>query len=172
MKKTFIALGIILIFLAVPATALEMGINMDAGIRQSLVNTYIYENFTFRAEFNDTFGMEAGVDVLENFVFAPHFYFCPMLRLYASHFYINGGAMFFTTMSSLSDILFYGGLGFTFGNWQMGPGIGNVDLGLEISPTLGIIESEDQGAAALGSVFATIFNIFKIKAGFSWYLPI
>ncbi len=168
MKKTFIATGILIVFLLAPATAMDKGFNFDAGVKQSLVSTYVFQNITFRAEFNDTFGCEIGIDLLENFLYAPYFYLCPMMRLYASHFYINGGAML---SPSADGILFCGGLGFTFGSWEMGPGIGNVDLGLEISPTLGMIDSDDAGAA-LGSIFITLFNIFKLKAGFSWYLPI
>lgn len=172
MKKTFILIGIILIFTIAPAAALDYGVNFNAGVKQSFVNTYVYQDITFRFAFNDTFGAELGANLLESFVLSPHFYYAPMLRLYISHFYIDGGLIFYPDMKDAGDMLFFAGLGCTFGDWQLGPGIGNIDIGIECSPTPGIVASEDPGAAAVGSVFVTLFNIFKLKLGFSWYLPL
>ncbi|MCR4714670.1 MAG: hypothetical protein K5751_09900 [Treponemataceae bacterium] len=172
MKKRVVLIAIIFVLAFTPIAALNYGVNFNVGAKQSIVNTYVYQEATFRLAFNDIFGVELGVNLLESFALAPHFFYSPTLRLYASHFYIDGGLMFYPTMKDAGDMTFFVGLGGTFGNWQIGPGIGNMDIGLECSPTPGIVEDDDQGKAAVGSVFMTLFNIFKLKAGFSWYLPI
>ncbi len=172
MKKTLVIAGIILILASVPVAALDYGINFNGGIKTSFVNPYVYEDVSFRMEFNDTFGAEIGLDVMENFQFSPYFYFCPMIGLYAGDFYINGGVMFFTTMTSPSEILFFGELGWRFADWQIGPGIGSIDTGISISPTIVMTNTGDGLGDAIGSSLLTIFNILKIKVGFSWYLPL
>ena len=172
MKKTFLLIGAILILTLTPLAAIDFGVNFNAGVRSSLINPYVYENITFRAEFNDTFGAEIGVDMMENFLFSPYFYFAPTISLYAGGFYIAGGVLFHTRMNSISDVLPYGELGWRLGDWQMGPGIGNVDIGINISPTIALTDTGNAAGDALGSIFATLFNIFKLKVGFSWYLPI
>ena len=172
MKKTFILIGIILGLVIVPAAAMDIGVNFNAGVRASLVNPYVYENVAFRMEFNDTFGAEVGIDLMENFVSSPYFYFSPMLSLYAGGFYIAGGLMFNSAMSTIEDMSFYAEMGWRFFDWQMGPGIGKLDVGLNISPTVYLTDSGDGLGDAIGSTFLTIMNILKLKVGFSWYLPI
>ena len=172
MKKTFVLIGAILIITLTPLTALDIGVNFNAGVRPSIVNVYVYEDVAFRTVFDDTFGAEFGVDLMENFVFAPYFYFNPYISLYFDGFYITGGALFHTRLNSIEDVLPWGEVGWRFGDWQMGPGIGNIDVGLNFSPTIALSETGDELGDALGSIFATIFNVIKLKVGFSWYLPI
>ena len=172
MKKIFVLIGVILVITLTPLTALDCGVNFNAGIRPSMVNVYVYEDVAFRMEFDDTFGTEIGVDLMENFAFAPYFYFSPYVSLYFDGFYLTGGILFHTRMNSFEDIYPWGEVGWRFGDWQMGPGIGNVDLALNISPTIALAETGDELGDALGSIFATIFNMLKLKVGFSWYLPI
>lgn len=172
MKKIFVLIGVILVITLTPLTALDCGVNFNAGIRPSMVNVYVYEDVAFRMEFDDTFGTEIGVDLMENFAFAPYFYFSPYVSLYFDGFYLTGGILFHTRMNSFEDIYPWGEVGWRFGEWQMGPGIGNVDLALNISPTIALAETGDELGDALGSIFATIFNMLKLKVGFSWYLPI
>ncbi|MBO4507242.1 MAG: hypothetical protein J5747_01230 [Spirochaetaceae bacterium] len=172
MKKRFILIGIILALVIAPVAAMDIGVNFNAGVRPSMVNVYLYEDVAFRMEFNDTFGAEVGVDLMENFAFAPYLYFSPYISFYADGFYLTGGVLFHTRMNSIEDVYPWGEVGWRFGDWQMGPGIGNVDVGVNISPTIALAETGDDLGDALGSIFATIFNMLKLKVGFSWYLPI
>ena len=172
MKKTFVLIGAILILTLTPLTALDCGVHLNAGIRPCMINVYVYQDAAFRIEFNDTFGAELGVDLMENFAYAPYFYFSPSLSLYAGGFYIAGGVLFNSSMNSLSDVYPWGELGWRFFDWQVGPGVGKLDIGLNVSPTIAVVDSEDPGAAAVGTIFTTLFSLLKLKVGFSWYLPL
>ncbi|MCR4938566.1 MAG: hypothetical protein K5930_00490 [Treponemataceae bacterium] len=172
MKRKISMAALIIVVILAPVAAVDFGINLNAGLKQSLVNTYVFQDVAFRLEFNDTFGCDIGIDLMENFIYDPYFYFSPSLLLYAGHFYIKGGILFYPDIDLSSDsMLYYGQAGFTIGNWQMGPGIGTADIGIDFSPTISVVDSEDPAEAVIGSIFTTIFNIFKVKAGFSCYLP-
>ncbi len=172
MKKTLVIISILLILVITPAAALDFGVNFNAGVRPSMINVYTYQNVAFRMEFTESFGMEAGLDVMENYVYSPYFYFSPMLSLYFEGFYLAGGATFNSAMTSPSETAFYFETGFRFGDWQLGPGIGNVDVGFNFSPTVYNADTGDGVSDMISSVFGTIFNLFKLKIGFSWYLPL
>ena len=170
MKKTFILSLVILLFCAVSVSALEYGVNFNAGIKQSVVNTFLYQDVTFRLEFNDKCGADIGVDMMENFQCAPYFYIAPMLSLYAGHAYLSGGIFLYPDF--YDEIPFFAEIGGTFGNWQIGPGIGNIDVGFNISTTVYTSNTGDGLGDALASIFGTLFNIPKLKIGFEWYLPL
>lgn len=158
--------------LSLPAFSFDYGINFNAGLDASLINIYPYENITFKIEADNSVGVEAGVRLLENFGFVPHFYANPYIQFDAGHWYLGGGLMFPTDWSPDDELLWFVRTGFLFGNWDIGRGKGNIDLGLELSPTVYIVDdAEDQLGSAIGSVFLTLFNIFKVNLGFSWYLP-
>ena len=49
-----------------------------------------------------------------------------------------------------------------------------MDVGLELSPTVvTVAQDEDTNAAgaAIGSIFLTLFNMFKMNIGVTWYIP-
>ncbi len=159
--------------LSLPAFSFDYGINFNAGLDASLINIYPYENITFKIETDSSIGFEAGVRFLENFSFVPHFYTNPYIQFDAGHWYLGGGLMFPSDWSADDELLWFARTGFLVGNWDIGRGKGNIDIGLEISPTVYIVdESEDDLGNAFGTLFGTLFNIFKVNLGFSWYLPL
>ena len=159
--------------LSLPAFSFDYGINLNAGLAQSWINSYPYQNVTFKIETDSSLGVEAGMRFLENFSFVPHFYANPYIQLDAGHWYIGGGLMFPSDWSSDDEFLWFARTGFLVGNWDIGPGKGNIDFGLELSPTVYIVEdAENQLGNAIGTAFLTLFNIFKVNLGFSWYLPL
>lgn len=178
MKKTAVISLVILLFCAVSVSALEYGVNFNAGMKHNFLNPFIYQDVTFRLEFNDKCGLDVGVDMMENFKCAPYFYLSPMLSLYAGHVYLGGGILY--VPDYYDQISFFGELGFTFGRWQIGPGIGNIDIGFNISPTFYKSDKEPQSDNLIGQIIESIvlngggflFNMPKLKIGFEWYLPL
>ena len=170
MKKTAVISLVILLFCAVAVSALEYGVNFNAGIKQSVVNTFLYQDVTFRLEFNDKCGADIGLEMMENFQCEPYFYLAPMLSLYAGHAYLGGGI--FVYPDFYDGIPFFAELGGTFGNWQIGPGVGNIDIGFNVSTTVFTSNTGGGLGDALASIFGTLLNLPKLKIGFEWYLPL
>lgn len=81
--------------------------------------------------------------------------------------------MFNNSMDSIDETSWFVRTGATFGNWSIGPGIGNIDIGLELSPTIFTDSSEEDALASIFiSLFGSVINTFKLNVGFDWYLPL
>lgn len=171
MKKRLLA-GIFFLASFLPLSAFDYGLNFNAGIDTSIINLYLYQNVTFKIQSEEKTGAEVGLRVLENASFSPHFYFNPFIQFDLSHWYVGGGLMLPSNMASSDDLLWFVRTGVLFGNWDMGSGKGDIDIGLELSPTIYIDEDAKDLGGALASIFGTIFNLVKLNVGFTWYLPL
>ena len=128
MKKKILSL-LLLGASMLPLSAYDLGLSFDAGVDTSIINLYTYQNVTFKIQSDGRIGAEAGVRVLENYSFVPHFYFNPFVQFDLRYWYIGGGLMFPSDMSSSDDLLWFVRSGFLIGNWGIGPGKGSIDLG-------------------------------------------
>ena len=170
------------------SSGLEYGINFGAGVETSFIlKPYIYESTSFMIKPTENFSADLGVRVLFNTLKSskePLVYLLPTFTITFHHFYLGGGAFIDFTDSNSEDnsnsiVSWQVRAGAVFGNWEWGPGIGNVDIGLSFSPTVIIAETSESdneaGAAlgaAIGSIFLTIFNIVKLNVGVTWFLPL
>jgi hypothetical protein len=107
----------------------------------------------------------------------PIVYLIPFADFWLKHWYLGGGAIFQVPMGSDFTVVPLVHTGWNVGMWECGQGRIGIDLGVEFSPTVSLIESsgeepEDALGDALGSVFTTIFNAIKINLGVCWLLPL
>ena len=173
MKKSLFLFAFISALSVAPLSALDFGIRGELGTDISLVNIYTYQDVTFKLENDSRIGFEAGVRVMENYSFSPYLYVNPMIQFDLKNWYLGGGLMFASDTQYSDDLLWFARTGFIFGNFEFGPGRGDIDLGFEVSPTVYIDDDEDDELSnSMGSIFGTIFNIFKINVGFSYYFPL
>lgn len=170
MKKRFLLSFVLTTFFILPLSALEHGPVVSVGV-QGPVNVYPYESVAYKLMWED-FGIDFGLTILENPIYkCPLFSFEPGLNIYFGNFYIGGG-LFITNYNEL-QVQYYARLGGIIGNWDLGPGKAGIDLGLSASPTVIVIDDEESAiGSAVGTVFATIFNIIKLNVGFTYYIPI
>ena len=175
MKKKFLIFLALISLSTVPLSAVEWGAQFGAGVDTSLVHVYTYESAAIKFTANDYFKVDLGIRILNDFFKeenSPFFFFMPTLNITVWHIYLGGGLC----MSGKTDydVTFQGRVGTTFGNWEWGQGIGGMDIGLELSPTVLMVsadESDSALGAALGSIFLTIFNMLKLNVGVTWYVP-
>ena len=170
------------------SSKLEYGINFGGGIEIScILKPYIYESTSFMIKPTENFSVDLGARVLFNVLKSskePLAYLLPTFTVTFNHFYFGGGAFIDFSGASSEDGTSAGvswqlRIGAVFGDWEWGPGIGNVDIGFSFSPTVVLAETngseDDAGAAlgaAIGSIFLTLMNIIKLNVGVTWFLPL
>jgi hypothetical protein len=177
MKKRLFVFLTLISLLTVRLTAVEYGAVFGAGLDTSLVHPYIYESAAVQMKVNDMFKVDLGLRVLDDFFKegdGPLFFFMPTINITVWHIYLGGGLCMSGKTNYEYDIIFQLRAGATFGNWEWGKGYGGMDVGLELSPTVvTVAQDEDTNAAgaAIGSIFLTLFNMFKMNIGVTWYVP-
>lgn len=155
-----------------PGGGLKFGV--DAGVSFA-EKVYISENISYMYRFSNGLGLNAGFRLTENILHKDkeeYVYYIPYLRGYLENFYLGAGLLI---NSEILGPTLYLDTGFEFGNWEIGNGLGCVLLGLEYSPTLSYVPAEDESTeeqfgSAVGTIFTTIFNFFKVDIGFTWFL--
>ena len=177
MKKRFLIFLALISLSTVPLSAVEWGAQFGAGLDSSIVHIYPYESAAVRFTANDYFKVDLGVKILNDFFKeenSPLFFFMPTLNITVWHIYVGGGLCMSAKTDYGYDVIFQGRVGTTFGNWEWGPGIGGMDIGFELSPTV-LMVSQDENTtatgAAIGSVFLSLFNMLKLSVGVTWYVP-
>jgi hypothetical protein len=177
MKKRLFVFLTLISLLTVRLTAVEYGAVFGAGLDTSLVHPYIYESAAVQMKVNDMFKVDVGLRVLDDFFKegdGPLFFFMPTINITVWHIYLGGGLCMSGKTNYGYDIIYQLRLGTTFGNWEWGKGYGGMDIGFELSPTVvTVAQDEDTNAAgaAIGSIFLTLFNMFKMNIGVTWYVP-
>lgn len=151
------------------------GLRFDAGVTASYMTFFTYENISYNISFpEDTIGFDFGIQFLENYLFDPYFYYCPFVQVdIGKIYYVGLGCL--CSVSTLEDNIFlpFGKAGFLVGNWDIGKGKGNINIGLEVSPTRFFDPyCKYPGSGILESWKATIVNLFKLTIGFDYYLPL
>ncbi len=154
------------------------GIHVGVDFCSSLIKWYLAENISYKYGFRNGIGLSAGVRVMENIIKAsnePLIYVTPFADFWYKHWYFGGGAIMDTTFSTKPT--FFVHTGWNLGQWQCGLGRIGINIGLELSPTVVLLETEgeDVGSglgAALASAFGTIINVPKINLGVAWLLPL
>lgn len=152
---------------------IKQGMNFNGGLTASYMTFFTYENIGYKIGFYESqIEIEGGVRLLENFLFDPYFYYCPYIQIYAENFYLGAG--FLSSVSGVEDNLhtYLVRLGWLVGNWQMGKGTGNMDIGVEISPTIFFDPyCKYPGSGILEVGKSTVANMIKLNVGFNYYLP-
>ena len=145
----------------------------------SLLKFYAAESLSYKYGFRNGIGLSAGLRVMENIFRTsqePYIYLIPYADFWYKHWYLGAGVLF--DIPSNTDPLPVVHTGWNFGQWECGLGRIGIDFGLELSPTVYIVESTGEGSMgdalgeAFGSVFGTILNVIKINLGVSWLLPL
>lgn len=154
--------------------ATEFGIYIGADLSESvMLKTYIAEDLNVMFRFTNGIALDGGVRIVENIIRndpEPYVYIIPCLDFRYKHFYIGGGVLL--PVGDSMEPSFFARIGGAFGDWNWGPGKGEMNIGVEVSPMLYWISTDDSIGSAFGSVFATIFNCVKIDVGVKWFLPI
>lgn len=177
MKKRFLIFLALITLSTVPLSAVEWGAQFGAGLDSSLVHVYTYESAAVKFTVNDYFKVDLGIRVLNDFFKkenSPFFFFMPTLNITVWHIYLGGGLCMSGKTDYGYDVIFQGRIGTTFGDWEWGQGVGGMDIGLELSPTVLTVSKEESDSAlgaALGSVFLSLFNMLKLNVGVTWYVP-
>lgn len=169
MKRRFLLLAVLLSGLMLPAAAMDFGIETSAGA-EGMIKLYTFENIAFKMNFESNFSFDIGCRFTENILKTsrePAIYFAPGINLYYYNYYLGGGA-FLAANQQPSFFLRTGGV---FGDWDWGPGKGNMIIGAVFSPTIYAPDTGDAASDAIGGIIGTIFNIVKLEVGVSWYLP-
>lgn len=177
MKKKSIALATLLFSVLAPIFANEHGFKFETGALSSIMlKPYVYEQVGYSYKWDSGFFAGGDIRFLENIIPSSkeepivHFMCGPTFGY--KNFYLSGGAFFYNNMTSIKDTYFYARTGISFSPWQWGKGNGGMDIGLEISPTLYIPDSEDELEAGLGALFGSLFNLIKLNVGVTYYLPL
>lgn len=179
MKKSILAIIALISLSSASLAAVEFGAVFGAGIDSSLVHIYPYESAAVQMKVNDYFKTDVGVRILNDFSAfkdetVPFFFFMPTINITVWHIYLGGGLCMSGKTDYGYDIIFQLRTGATFGNWEWGQGIGGMDVGLELSPTVLKVsqdESTSAAGAAIGSIFLSLFNMIKLNIGVTWYVP-
>lgn len=164
------------------AFAFNHGIMVGVDYSPSIVKyTYLSETLTYRVNFTDIFGIDAGVRFMENFIPVENesiAYITPLLNIYAGPWYLGGGCQI-TPGLPIDNGLFtpYARTGFMFPNIRISRGTFRVNTGIEFSPTLiNATPTDDSPSAALGaglaSAIGSIINCVKLNLGVSYYFPL
>lgn len=175
MKRKFIISLLLTTFFVLPLSAFEHGPVIGGGIVGAM-KPYAYESLAYKMDW-DYVDLDFGVRVLENVLYntnEPLISLEPGINVYfgsnKASYYVGGG--FFIAPGFTSDIAGYFRTGCTFGDWDWGKGQGGMDIGLEMSPTICYLESDDELGTAIGSIFGTIFNIVKLNIGVTYFIPV
>lgn len=177
MKKRFLISLLLAGLFVLPASALEFqhGPIVNLGVVGS-VKPYVYESIGYKLDWNYV-GLDADLRILENVMYnkeEPFFYLEPTLNLYL-------GALPFSTYLGIGAIISpkwielvepYFRFGALAGGWNWGEGIGSIDVGCEISPTIVYSEGPDELGTAIGTVFLSLLNFCKFNVGVSYFVPI
>lgn len=180
MKKIFLSLSFLIFAIFTPLFA-EQGILFDVGAESSfMIKPYIYEQVGYFYKWNSGWFVGADVRVMENIVRSSDseaaVYFMGGPTFGYKNWYFTGGPFFYTNMESIKDTRFYVRTGYRGNPWQWGSGKGGLDIAFEFSPTLYIVDAEeDDSSDALGagisSIILTMFNIGKFNIGVTYLLP-
>lgn len=159
--------------LAAESNESQTGLTFNAGFTGSYMTFFTYENIGYvyyPAEWEN--GIEIGVRLLENYLFDPYFYYCPYLQIDTRAGYVGLGLL--NSVSALEDNIhkMFLRLGLYVGEFKIANGLGKIDVGLEISPTIFFDPyCKYPGSTILSSRKAAFVNQFKINMGFSYWLP-
>lgn len=150
------------------------GIQFGGGVAASYMTFFTYENVSYKLSLpEENIAFDFGVLFFENYLFDPYFYYCPFVQIdIGKHYYFGAG--FLNSISGVEDNLhtFLVKTGALVGNWEMGKGTGNIDIGIEISPTRYFDPyCKYPGSEILQSWKSYFVNLFKINLGFNYYLP-
>lgn len=181
MKKIFLSFPFLIFAIFTPLFA-EQGILFDVGVESSvMLKPYIYEQVSYIYKWDFGFFLGGDVRVMENIYkisdSEPIFYFMGGPCLGYKNYYFSGGVFFYNNMESIKDTFFYIRTGYRKNFWQWGIGKGGLDIALEVSPTLYIVDTEEDNdsSAALGagiaSVFSSMLNLLKLNVGVTYLLP-
>lgn len=174
MKKTGILAALVIALSSLPVFSLEQGLVLGGGVDATLVGVFPYESVSYKITADNGIGVDLGCRIVENFIGNTNIFFNPTINFVTNKFYLGTGYIFYPGMTSLEN-LFTLRTGYTFGGWEWGQGIGNMNIGAEYSPIFTIMDADDDDesglGAALGSVFMTLFSLIKIEVGVSWTLP-
>lgn len=172
MKKRLILSALLASLFIMPVCAVEHGPTFGAGF-VGIVKPYVYESAAYKIQWEKV-GVDLGIRVLENIVYNPAEPFIslePCVNIYFGNFYLGGGLFF---ASGLENFAGFFRTGYILGDWDWGPGKGGIDIGLEASPTVYVVDSDDDNAASeiIGTIFLSIFNICKFNIGVTYYIPL
>lgn len=176
MKKRLLISVLAAVFFILPVSALDHGPTFGAGISGAM-KLYTNESFAYQLQW-DNFGVDMGVRLMQNIFYnpsEPFLYILPTVNIYIgskSAKYYLGGGLFFTPSPLQEGLGYHVRTGCLFGNWDWGEGICNMDIGLEMTPTIFYVNSEDKQEEAWGTLVGTLFNIFKINVGVIYMLPL
>lgn len=175
MKKRLLISLLTAIFFVLPASALDHGPVFGTSLSGS-IKPFANESVGYKLQW-DNFALDMGLKVEENLICNPQepiVYLAPTINLYfggdSAKYYLGGGLFFLPTAEM--QMLGYVRTGCEFGNWQWGPGIGNMDIGIELSPTVFIPESENAWGTFVGTLVGTFLNFFKLEVGVTYMLPL
>lgn len=177
MKKYTISLSILLFSIFIPLCANEHGFKFEVGAAVSVIGKpYINEQVGYSYKWDNGFFLGGDIRISENIVRTskaePVVYFMGGPTLGYKIYYLSGGALFHNSMASIKDTSFYIRSGLNFSPWQWGAGKGGINVGLELSPTVYLVEGDNDLGAALGSVITTVLNIVKLNIGVTYFLPL
>lgn len=172
MKKRFILSALLVSLFIMPVCAVEHGPTFGAGF-VGMIKPYAYESVAYRIQ-SEKLGVDVGVRVLENIIYNPAEPFVsiePCVNIFFGNFYIGGGLFIAPPMSEIAGFF---RTGYILGDWDWGPGKGGLDIGLELSPTVYVVDSDDDNVASeiIGTIFLSIFNICKFNIGVTYYIPL
>lgn len=176
MKKFFL---LVMVLFVLCSAYSEGGILVGADLDISFAEKpYVSEILAYKYTFKNDFGLSAGLRLTENIIREENeaaIYFMPYVDIFLSSFYLGGGILMSSELSDPS-ISYMIHTGVSFGDYEWGPGLGCVNIGVEVSPMLYYVASEtddtgDQIGAAIGTGLLTVLNLFKIYAGVTYFLP-
>ncbi|MBP5568010.1 MAG: hypothetical protein J6X54_02165 [Treponema sp.] len=177
MKKRLLISLMTLGLFATPLSAYQHGITLNGGAAISCIaSPFLYEEIGYKFLADNNIGFTIGARATEDLFFPSDLkflYISPYVELDLANYYLAGGITLSTgTISSDALAIPFIKTGCTFGNWEWGPGIGNIDIGIDLTATMlwSVIEQGDVGAAISGSLLS-IFNFAHLYVGVTWFLP-
>ncbi|MBR5646452.1 MAG: hypothetical protein IKX23_07445 [Treponema sp.] len=178
MKKRLFIISMMIFLASSSVAAFESGFTFSGGLQGSFIcKFYTNECISYKMFFDENTKIGLSIDVSSTQNLIPTssseqiVYFDTGLAFYCYDVYLGGGVFFLKNQSPS----FYMKTGYDFGNWDWGPGKGFVYLGMIVSPTFVVVDSDGSAEGAVGSVFGTTFgsllNMIKIECGVRYYLP-
>lgn len=177
MKRKFYLTLIILSLIAIPISAQEKDSNITEGFKFGAGGTLsftptLYQDISYNIIYGNGLGFNFGLEFQENMQFIfPYAYIFPYASFIDGCFHISGGFGFFLEMNLTDEWYrnFFIEMGWELGNWDWGPGIGNIDFGIQWSLTP-IIDTESVGSA-IGSVLVSVLGCLKAYVGVTYFIP-
>jgi len=176
MKKRFCLTLLVLGLFAAPLSAYEQGIRLDGGVEVSCLGMpFLYEEVAYKFASDEGFGFSVGARITEDLLFPKDLkflYASPYLQLDLNNYYLAAGITISSGLMSADGVLPFVKTGVIFGDFDWGPGKGNIDIGCDFTPTMlwSVIDEGDPAGAFVGGLLS-VFNMIHVYVGVTWFVP-